>query len=90
MKTTETVTHTSKWERVVAVHCDRCGGKMPVPNDGSGDRREFILRLATGYVGYGDYNMNGWQVEDLCDDCAKVLRGLLEANGFKITDYEVG
>jgi len=90
MKTTETVTHTSEWERVVAVHCDRCGTQMPVPDSSPGDRREFILRFATGYVGYGDYSMSGWQVEDLCDDCVKVLNKLLFDNGFTITDYEAG
>lgn len=69
------------------VTCDRCGSV--VPEEETGDRREFNLRFAKGY-GYPDGgSLEGWQVSDLCDDCVAILKDLLNQNGFTVSNYEI-
>lgn len=77
--------------RTIEVICDRCEVQMTVPEPQSRNLREFELIFAEGWesgYGGGGYK-SGWQVEDLCDNCVRDLRKILENRGFKVKPYEV-
>lgn len=76
-------------EEFVSCTCDRCGKELGEDyGNEHPDTREFTLRFEKGYSGYGDTWGNGWEVQDLCDDCVGFLQTLLENNGIKTTRIE--
>ena len=74
-------------QKLVRVTCDWCGNEIPQPRDY--EVREFTLEFAKG-SSYPDCGWKeGWQIEDLCDDCVEKLRGLLEEAKITIAGLEV-
>lgn len=75
--------HTTK--QLTEVVCDRCAG--PVEAEGQYDMREFTLehKIGKSYPSES-YVTDGWEVEDLCNNCIQVLRNILIDNGFKLKE----
>ncbi len=87
MKYYITKTEKVKRKHLNSTSCDKCG--CVIPEESQGNRRKFELKFAAGYGYIDGGSMEGWQVEDLCDDCVSILKDLLSQNGFNISDYEI-
>ena len=87
MRQIEIYTRTVEDSRIIKVLCDRCGSELPKPRHHC--TRELQITFATGFSYPDSISKQGWQVEDLCDDCVSWLRSLLEANGVKVVPYAV-
>ncbi len=85
MKHTKEVEHTTTRTKVLYVTCDRCEEEFVLDNSMS-NNEEFELNFVT-MSGTGIYLTGaGWEVEDLCKDCIKWLRELLENEGVRISE----
>ncbi len=74
-------------EVVVGQNCDRCGVDVPSPKGHR--RRDFTLEFLEGSTyPSGDTDLEGWELEDCCDDCAAFLKELLVTNGFKLKNVQ--
>lgn len=82
----ETYEVTETRERVIAVYCDRCGAEIPETDDFTIHETKVMHRVGMNYPEGGGWQ--GWEVEDLCDNCTEFLRKLLEDNGFTVKDTE--
>lgn len=87
MKQTETRTETVQREYVIAEFCDWCGVRIPLPK--GIDVRELEISFSAGYSTRDGGMRQGWQVEDLCDDCVAKLRTMLENAGINVKPTEV-
>ena len=86
-KIIESYERTVQSERIVQVLCDWCGGDVR-QSRGYGDR-EFTLEFKEG-ESYPDGGFaEGWQIEDLCDNCVERLRQLLIAQGIRVSTVEI-
>ena len=84
-ETEETRTYTSR--ELIRTECDRCGAVIP-PDEPYEDR-ELDLRFTIGSSYPEGGNKDGWQVEDLCDECVTGLHKLLQEWGCTISDYQI-
>jgi hypothetical protein len=75
-------------ETVTGAICDWCKTEMARPEGHATE--EFVLRCVIGerYGADGGWE-KGWEVEDLCRECASKLRKLLEENGIRTVNTEV-
>jgi hypothetical protein len=89
VKTYEKKKFTELREVLVATTCDWCGKDVPREDKEDMYREvKFSCLFATGYS-YPDGGwMKGWQVEDLCEECAVKLDMLLRINGIRVSAYE--
>jgi len=53
------------------------------------DDAEKTLRFAWGRSFPDGGHLQGWQVEDLCQECIAKLKALLIDNGLNVTEYDV-
>lgn len=72
----------TKQKRIRTI-CDRCGKTILEPD--IYEVKEFELRVVNGYSYPEVCRGQGWEVEDLCDDCILFLTKLLLDNDFKRT-----
>ncbi len=86
-KITETKIVTRR--ELAKITCDKCALEIPDTYWGSYDIREFDLSFAEGSSYPDGGNKEGWEVEDLCNECIKWLYKLLTENGVKITKVDV-
>lgn len=84
-KYTETETVTRR--RLIKTTCDRCNAE--IPGESLYGLREFDLSFSKGSSYPSGGRKQGWEVEDLCDECIKWLHELLIENGVKITKTDV-
>ena len=85
----ETIEKTVKSQKLIRRTCDWCQGDMSEDDMGAFDVREFSLEFSSGYAYPEGGFSEGWQVEDLCDDCVAKLRAMLEGAGVSVTKLEV-
>ena len=85
----ETIEKTVTGKKLIRRTCDWCQGDMSEDDMGAFDVREFSLEFSEGYSCPGGGSREGWQVEDLCDDCVVKLRAALEGMGVSVTKLEV-
>ena len=70
-------------DKLVKTTCDKCENEIPSV---TGHVREFELTFGVGQSDPEGGYIEGWQVEDLCDTCAKWLKEILTHNGVRISD----
>lgn len=87
MKTYKRWAETVERQSVESVTCDWCG--RPVGEPPHRFRvRIFTLSFESGDVFPEGCSTEGWEVQDLCDDCIVRLRSLLEQNGVRVVPTE--
>lgn len=84
MRHYEQVTRTQVTNQLTKVTCDRC--KKEIEPVRGYTTREFTLEYKEGDVYEGGYTgcLTGWEVEDLCNECIKLLHKVLIENGFQV------
>jgi hypothetical protein len=85
-KVYQTVTKTIERKEVVSRACDWCGIDIPFPARYQSD--EFILKYTSSTNGPYENLGEGWEVEDLCNDCVDKLKELLVSVGIKLGDID--
>ena len=90
MKTYEKKKVTETREVLVATTCDWCSKDVPPETkENCFGRVDFECHYATG-SSYPDGGwLEGWQVEDLCEECAVKLATLLRTNGIRVSEMKV-
>ena len=85
----ETIEKTVTGQKLISCTCDWCHDDMSEDDMGAYDIREFSLEFSSGYSYPEGGFREGWQVEDLCDNCVVKLRAMLEGAGVSVTKLEV-
>lgn len=68
--------------------CDWCKKNFfDIQESGGHDYREIIVQYRTGYMFPEGPSLEGWQICDLCDDCAEKLRIKLLELGVTVTTF---
>ena len=83
----ETIEKTVKRQKLIRCTCDWCHDD--ISEVGGIGVREFSLEFSTGSSYPDGGYQEGWQVEDLCDDCVVKLRAALEGLGVSVTKLEI-
>jgi len=83
----ETIEETVERHKLVKHTCDWCDGD--IVEEAVYAVREFSLEFSIGSAYPEGGWKEGWQVDDLCDDCVDKLRVLLEGEGISVTKLEV-
>lgn len=75
---------------MTGITCDWCG-KDAWAIVGRYDVREFEFYFKEGSnYGSNGGNVQGWQIDDLCNECVEKLQALLIDNGLHLTKIEEG
>jgi hypothetical protein len=83
-------TRTITDHKLIKVTCDRCG--VEIPESEMFDTRhvqikftkKMVVSFTTGTSYPGSGYDEGWEVEDLCDECVEWLKGVLVNDGVNL------